>query len=202
MVRSYTIEEPNLSYVRLNLNSRAGKVNRENETSTGEEDTKKVYITQNLSASNKKVINAELLNKALTQQNLPPPPPTTALWRPRHLYNDEENDEIWSDVTEKTNNSTAKKKSRKRPCKYEIQPVKKLRKSPGNGNTKNINETGCFHTTEINSLRQQNTSLKKKIEELAQKIELYGSILKSPSKLLSLHEFLLKKQIKITPKKG
>ena len=99
MVRSYTIEEPNLSYVCLNLNSRAGTVNRENETSTGEEDTKKVYITQNLSASNKKVINAELLNKALTQQNLPPPPPTTALWRPRHLYNDEEKDEIWSDVT-------------------------------------------------------------------------------------------------------
>ena len=70
-------------------------------------------------------------------------------------------------MTEKANNSKAKKNSRRRPCNHEDQQIKKLyiRKSPDiTENTRNIKiaENVCPLTTEINSLKQHNESLKEK----------------------------------------
>ena len=103
MVAGYICEEPNLSYVRVNVNSCVRKT-----AGSGNDNSLKGYITKRLTPSDKNVINAELLHKSLVNQPPPPPPPTTALWRPRHLYTKEEKDEQWTDVHGRSSTSRAK----------------------------------------------------------------------------------------------
>ena len=94
--------------------------NNSETSTTGDEDITRSYITKGLYSGDKSMINAELLNKALVQQLPPTPPATTALWKPRHLYKDQENDEIWTDVNDKSSTSKAKRTSIRRSREDEI----------------------------------------------------------------------------------
>ena len=84
MVFDYPIEEPNLSYVRVNLkpslveNAPAGNV-------PGIGESIKCSLIKTMSRSDPQVVNAALLHRSMMEAE-PIPKPSVPFWTPEHLY--------------------------------------------------------------------------------------------------------------------
>ena len=173
MVFDCPLEEPNLSYVRVNLNSSpvgtapAGHV-------PGIGESIKCNLIKTMSRSDPQVVNAALLHKSMVEQEEPIPKPSVPLWTPGHLYASGEKRLLryskveWKEI-----------RTEESPIKTEASDVQ--RSAPLCGRKRRSEET----TTGLKSqsLERANTELKNRVNELEKRIELMSKIMRDPKKL-------------------
>ena len=166
MVFDNPIEEPNLSYVRVNLKSSpVGNVPTGNVPGTGESVT--------MSQSDPQVVNAALMHRSMMEAE-PIPKPSVPLWTPEHLYASGEKRLLryskveWKEI-----------RTEEFPTKPEVRDVR--RKAPIRG------RKGCSKEMTIDlknhNLERSNSELKVKVDELERKIEVMSKIMRDPKKL-------------------
>ena len=172
MVFDNPIEEPNLSYVRVNLKSSpVGNVPTGNVPGTGE--SIKCSLIKTMSQSDPQVVNAALMHRSMMEAE-PIPKPSVPLWTPEHLYTSGEKRLLryskveWKEI-----------RTEEFPIKTEANNVQ--RSAPLCGRKRRSEET----TTELksHSLERANTELKNRVNELEMRIELMSKIMRDPKKL-------------------
>ena len=176
MVFDCPLEKPNLSYVRVNLNSSpVGTAPAGNVPGIGE--SVKCNLIKTMSRSDPQVVNAAPLHKSMVEQEEPIPKPSVPLWTPEHLYASGEKRLLryskveWKEI--RTEEST---------IKTEASDVQ--RSAPScvkSGRKRRSEET----TTELksHSFEHANTELKNRVNELEMRIELMSKIMRNPKKL-------------------
>ena len=167
MVFDNPIEEPNLSYVRVNLKSSpVGNAPAGNVPGTGE--SIKCGLIKTMSRSDPQVVNAALLHRSMMEAE-PIPKPSVPLWTPEHLYaNGEKRFLRYSKVEWK--------EIRTEEVPSDVQRDVPIRR-----------RKGCSKETTINlknhNLERSNSELKAKVDELEKKIEVMSKVMKDPKKL-------------------
>ena len=167
MVFDNPIEEPNLSYVRVNLKSSpVGNVPTGNVPGIGE--SIKCSLIKTMSQSDPQVVNAALMHRSMMEAE-PIPKPSVPLWTPEHLYTSGEKRLLrYSKVEWKEIGA-------------EEVPSDVQRNVPIRG------RKGCSKETTINlknhNLERSNSELKVKVDELERKIEVMSKVMKDPKKL-------------------
>ena len=175
MVFDNPIEEPNLSYVRVNLKSSpVGNVPTGNVPGIGE--SIKCSLIKTMSQSDPQVVNAALMHRSMMEAE-PIPKPSVPLWTPEHLYTSGEKRLLryskveWKEI-----------RTEEFPIKTEASDVQRSAPScTKSGRKRRFKET----TTELksHSLERANTELKNRVNELEMRIELMSKIMKDPKKL-------------------
>ena len=172
MVFDCPIEEPNLSYVRVNLKSSpVGNVPTENAPGIGE--SIKCSLIKTMSQSNPQVVNAALMHRSMMEAE-PIPKPSVPLWTPEHLYTSGEKRLLryskveWKEI-----------RTEEFPIKTEANNVQ--RSAPLCGRKRRSEET----TTGLKSqsLERANAELKNRVNELEMRIEIMSKIMRDPKKL-------------------
>ena len=172
MVFDCPIEEPNLSYVRVNLKSSpVGNVPTENVPGIGE--SIKCSLIKTMSQSDPQVVNAALLHRSMMEAE-PIPKPSVPLWTPEHLYTSGEKRLLryskveWKEI-----------RTEEFPIKTEANNVQ--RSAPLCGRKRRSEET----TTGLKSqsLERANAELKNRVNELEMRIEIMSKIMRDPKKL-------------------
>ena len=172
MVFDNPIEEPNLSYVRVNLKSSpVGNVPTGNVPGTGE--SIKCSLIKTMSQSDPQVVNAALMHRSMMEAE-PIPKPSVPLWTPEHLYTSGEKRLLryskveWKEI-----------RTEEFPIKTEANNVQ--RSAPLCGRKRRSEET----TTGLKSqsLERANAELKNRVNELEMRIELMSKIMRDPKKL-------------------
>ena len=167
MVFDNPIEEPNLSYVRVNLKSSpVGNVPTGNVPGT--EESIRCSLIKTMSQSDPQVVNAALMHRSMMEAE-PIPKPSVPLWTPEHLYTSGE----------------------KRLLRYTKVEWKEIRaEEVPNDVQRNVpirGRKGCSRETTINlknhNLERSNSELKVKVDELERKIEVMSKIMRDPKKL-------------------
>ena len=168
MVFDNPIEEPNLSYVRVNLKSiPVGNAPAGNVPGTGE--SIKCSLIKTMSRSDPQVVNAALMHRSMVEAEEPIPKPSVPLWTPEHLYASGE----------------------KRLLRYSKVEWKEIRTeevpSDVQRNVPIRRRKGCSKETTINlknhNLERSNSELKVKVDELEKKIEVMSKVMRDPKKL-------------------
>ena len=172
MVFDNPIEEPNLSYVRVNLKSSpVGSAPAGNVPGTGE--SVKCSLVKTMSRSDPQVVNAALLHRSMMEAE-PIPKPSVPLWTPEHLYASGEKRLLRYSKVEWKEIGTEEF-----PTKPEVRDVR--RKAPIRG------RKGCSKEMTMNlknhNLERSNSELKVKVDELERKIEVMSKVMKDPKKL-------------------
>ena len=172
MVFDNPIEEPNLSYVRVNLkSSTVGNVPTGNVPGIGE--SIQCSLIKTMSQSDPQVVNAALMHRSMLEAE-PIPKPSVPLWTPEHLYASGEKRLLryskveWKEI--RTEESI---------IKTEANNVQ--RSAPLCGRKRRSEET----TTGLKSqsLERANAELKNRVNELEMRIELMSKIMRDPKKL-------------------
>ena len=172
MVFGNPIEEPNLSYVRVNLKSSpVGNVPTGNVPGTGE--SIKCSLIKTMSQSDPQVVNAALMHRSMMEAE-PIPKPSVPLWTPEHLYTSGEKRLLryskveWKEI-----------RTEEFPIKTEANNVQ--RSAPLCGRKRRSEET----TTGLKSqsLERANAELKNRVNELEMRIEIMSKIMRDPKKL-------------------
>ena len=172
MVFDNPIEEPNLSYVRVNLKSSpVGNVPTGNVPGIGE--SIKCSLIKTMSQSDPQVVNAALMHRSMMEAE-PIPKPSVPLWTPEHLYTSGEKRLLryskveWKEI-----------RTEEFPIKTEANNVQ--RSAPLCGRKRRSEET----TTGLKSqsLERANAELKNRVNELEMRIEIMSKIMRDPKKL-------------------
>ena len=172
MVFDCPIEEPNLSYVRVNLKSSpVGNVPTGNVPGIGE--SIKCSLIKTMSQSDPQVVNAALMHRSMMEAE-PIPKPSVPLWTPEHLYTSGEKRLLryskveWKEI-----------RTEEFPIKTEANNVQ--RSAPLCGRKRRSEET----TTGLKSqsLERANAELKNRVNELEMRIEIMSKIMRDPKKL-------------------
>ena len=172
MVFDNPIEEPNLSYVRVNLKSSpVGNVPTGNVPGTGE--SIKCSLIKTMSQSDPQVVNAALMHRSMMEAE-PIPKLSVPLWTPEHLYTSGEKRLLryskveWKEI-----------RTEEFPIKTEANNVQ--RSAPLCRRKRRSEET----TTGLKSqsLERANAELKNRVNELEMRIEIMSKIMRDPKKL-------------------
>ena len=194
MVFDYPLEEPNLSYVRVNQNSSltgtapAGNI-------PGASESVKCNLIKTMSRSDPQVVNAALLHKSMVEQEEQIPKPSVPLWTLEHLYASGEKRLLryskveWKEISTEESTSGAEASDVRRS-------VALCAKS---GRKRRLEETTT--KKKKRSTEDENMELKTKIKELGRKIELMCRIMKDLNKLsllmTHLHELRCANETKV-----
>jgi len=190
MVRSLNLEEPNLSYVRVNQ-----------ATSPGNGESIKCQITKSMSPTDPSVVNGELLHKSMIEQPVPQQIGTTPLWRPGHLYSEEERAEDgfrfvgWEQLPSLSNSEASVKVSTKIVVASTTSQSRVKRQldqsdetvSPANKKFKISSPQDVQSLMKRHKeLESENAALVTKNRELEQKMSIMAKIMRDPEKLALL----------------
>ena len=176
MVLDCPLEEPNLSYVRVNLNSSPiGTAPAGNVPGIGE--SVKCNLIKTMSRSDPQVVNAALLHKSMVEQEEPIPKPSVPLWTPEQLYASGEKRLLryskveWKEI--RTEKSTVETDA------SDVQQNPPLCFKSGRKRRSEETATGL----KSQSLEHANTELKNRVNELEMRVELMSKIMRDPKKL-------------------